>query len=1180
MLNIKLKILKQFIVILALEKGKKTKKMKKFSTKKLAFFTLNRNILARSTRIILSITIIFFGSYQNAKANGFDFSFTSSDSTNIDGTENPKAISQSQVKSTTTNYCDALSVFGPRPDYSSGIKPTMIVDEFSFIDNSLTDTRKQQIKNQISAWQADGIKYGAYYGLQTVESELDETIDKGLDLDGSELNIHPITAQGQQDYLINSGKLAIDLGSEYIFLDVAWINAFNSFDEETIENYRIYLSSNYSTEELSTMGVSDIATFNYAQHLRDQGYTNIESLRSNTPEDLLWEAWEQYHHDFERTWFTTWGNTLREYAQRHYGRDLLLGGNRNVYDGNAAWYVADLMDYTLAETFLDNLGYPYHTLSFAYKTSLSLRKRFWSWNFPANTTSLNGTGSDWNQAITLLDQLFTAETFANGGLAQVPMGWVQYLRDNQTVELLIPYYTFALSHPELYNLDNLSEVAILYSEPGESIDPTFKGRSFRGAVGMMEQAHFTYDVVFAGGKYTTDNLVLSALTPYKAIMLPDTRYLTDNQVSVLEEYLSQGGILVGIGTIGDKNEKGESVSRDFSNIFTEGVHSENGGTVIATSEDLFSEHYQAYDGTTNGFAAAATYLADFETLIGDNISRDIVSEISNTVHFSRFVDSNDRSQIYHLVNYDYDMDTYEVRAIQNIEISLTMPEGFDDQTLVISLMSPESPDPEVLTTTINSGVATFSIPELNTWAIIKIGSAASQAIEIDNKPQSMMDLDRLYGGHRPDEKDSNGDIAYNYWYWRDHSPGTSDSIPYLATDDKGLSKVELYYRYSPDEVSWSDWILSATHNYSDLQSVQEAFYVVNEAGEGYYQYQTKATDNADQSESGIFFDELGHGIDITSPDTPTAELVYETNGVISNVGQSTISSPTFAWTFPEDNLSGSLEANVELRRLPPWELVDGKYNVRADDAVFSPGELDQGTYELTMRFVDRAGNWGDGTSVFTFIYQSDNAEIDVQGKGLSISDGDTTPSQDDDTDFGDLELGSGTITHTFTILNLGSNDLNITDDITITNSSFFSIGAAGLTVISGPSGSTNFYVNCNPASIGQYTATVSIPNNDSDENPYNFEVVVNVVESTTGTNDLSSNGIKIYPNPTNSLINLDFGYTEIKHVDVINMTGKTVIQIAPVHQEETIDLSTFDKGVYIIKILTDTDVITKKIMKE
>lgn len=1140
-------------------------------TKRNSTITLSRrNSSTKLTAIILTTFLTLIIVFVSAKPNDLSYYVGVNDST----------TTIEAASSTATNLSGALSIFGPRPDYSTGIKPTIIVDEFSTIDHSLTDLRKEQIKNQISTWYADGMIYGTYYGFQSVGGDLDETVDKGLDLDGSILDFHPITRQTQQDYLINSGKLAIDLGSGYIFLDMAGIAPFNSFDEETIEDFRIYLNTNYTTEQLSTMGVNTIATFSYSQYLLDQGYTNIESLKANAPGDLLWEAWEQYHHDFERTWFTTWGTILRDYSQTNYGRELHLGGNRGVHGGNSAWYVADLMDYTLAETFLDGLGYPYHTLSFAYKTSLSLGKRFWSWNFPANTATLNGTGSPWEQTITLLDRLFTAETFANGGLTQIPMGWVQYLRENQTVDLLVPYYRFALAHPELYNHDNLSEVAVLYSEPGESIDPVYKGRSFRGAIGMMEQTHYTYDVVFSGGKNTADELVLAALTPYRAIMLPDTRYLTDNQVNILEQYLAQGGILVGIGTIGDKNENGESVSRDFTNIFSEGVHSEGDGTVIASSEDLFSLHYEAYDGTTEGMTEAAGYLTDFKTLIGDNISRDIITEIPNTVHFTRFIDSDDNSHIYHLVNYDYNMDTYEVTTLQNVEISLTMPEGFDDQSLVISLMSPESPNPVILTATVNSGIATFTLTELNTWGIIKLGSAASEAIEINDRPQSMMDLDRFYGSHRPDEKDADNDIKFDYWYWKDRIPGESDIIPYLATDDNSLSKVDLYYRYSLDDAIWTEWTLAETHTYTETKSIRGTFNVENLNGEGYYQYQTRATDNIELSEIEVSFDELGHGIDITKPNTPTSALVSEINGVLNNVSQSETSSPTFIWTLPEDNLSGSLEANIELRRLPAWGLIAGKYNVRADDAEFSPGELDPGTYELTMRVVDRAGNWGDGTTVFTFIYQSDSPEIDVQGNNQSISDGDTSPSITDDTDFGELELGSGNETHTFTILNTGDVDLNITEVVTVSNTTIFSVSQPISTEITGPSGSTTFTVTCNPSSLGLYSAIVSIPNDDSDENPFNFEVVVTVIESTTGTSDLSSNGIKIFPNPTNSIINLDFGYIKVKQIDVVNLTGKTVVQIFSVDKEDIIDLTAFDKGIYFIKILTDTDVITKKIIKE
>jgi hypothetical protein len=52
-------------------------------------------------------------------------------------------------------------------------------------------------------------------------------------------------------------------------------------------------------------------------------------------------------------------------------------------------------------------------------------------------------------------------------------------------------------------------------------------------------------------------------------------------------------------------------------------------------------------------------------------------------------------------------------------------------------------------------------------------------------------------------------------------------------------------------------------------------------------------------------------------------------------------------------------------------------------------------------------------------------EIDVQGNGLSIPDGYTTPRTDDGTDFGSVDKDSGSVTHPFIIRNTGTGTLNI-----------------------------------------------------------------------------------------------------------------------------------------------------------
>src|SRR6185295_3588571 len=52
--------------------------------------------------------------------------------------------------------------------------------------------------------------------------------------------------------------------------------------------------------------------------------------------------------------------------------------------------------------------------------------------------------------------------------------------------------------------------------------------------------------------------------------------------------------------------------------------------------------------------------------------------------------------------------------------------------------------------------------------------------------------------------------------------------------------------------------------------------------------------------------------------------------------------------------------------------------------------------------------------------------IGVDGNSIPISDGDTSPSTVDDTNFGSLLISSGTVVHTFTIHNTGTAILNLT----------------------------------------------------------------------------------------------------------------------------------------------------------
>jgi len=119
-------------------------------------------------------------------------------------------------------------------------------------------------------------------------------------------------------------------------------------------------------------------------------------------------------------------------------------------------------------------------------------------------------------------------------------------------------------------------------------------------------------------------------------------------------------------------------------------------------------------------------------------------------------------------------------------------------------------------------------------------------------------------------------------------------------------------------------------------------------------------------------------------------------------------------------------------------------------------------------------------------------EMDVQGISVSIADGDTTPSAADDTDFGSLDIAAPPVGHTFAIENSGNVALNLTGSPRVAvsgpHSADFPVVAQPATPIAGGGGTTTFIVNFDPSAVGLRSATVSIANDDSDENPYDFAI--------------------------------------------------------------------------------------------
>jgi hypothetical protein len=147
-------------------------------------------------------------------------------------------------------------------------------------------------------------------------------------------------------------------------------------------------------------------------------------------------------------------------------------------------------------------------------------------------------------------------------------------------------------------------------------------------------------------------------------------------------------------------------------------------------------------------------------------------------------------------------------------------------------------------------------------------------------------------------------------------------------------------------------------------------------------------------------------------------------------------------------------------------------------------DSDEGAY--TFRVAGRgANNGGPGDG---------QAEIDVQGNSLSISDGDTSAGAADDTAFGRVRQSNQTRTRTYTIANTGNAALTI-DSISLLGrdaDNFIILDA----VSSVAAGSTaTFRVRFDPDGLGNRRADVRILSNDADEGAYTFRVRGNGVNS-------------------------------------------------------------------------------------
>ncbi len=138
-------------------------------------------------------------------------------------------------------------------------------------------------------------------------------------------------------------------------------------------------------------------------------------------------------------------------------------------------------------------------------------------------------------------------------------------------------------------------------------------------------------------------------------------------------------------------------------------------------------------------------------------------------------------------------------------------------------------------------------------------------------------------------------------------------------------------------------------------------------------------------------------------------------------------------------------------------------------------------------------------------------EINVLGNGVDIVSGDATPQTSDYTDFGSVDVSSGTVSRTFTIRNTGAQDLSLNGNplvaVSGTNGSDFSVTLQPDSVVAANTGETTFTVQFDPSGAGVRVAGISIDNDDSNETPYIFAIQGTGVNASPVINSLDGDSL-------------------------------------------------------------------------
>lgn len=529
------------------------------------------------------------------------------------------------------------------------------------------------------------------------------------------------------DWCIEHGKKAIDAGADLIVLDeiqgsafipmyqwasqyIDWLDA-PGFSNVTIQKFRNYLASKYSEQQLNQIfGIDNISSYDLKSRIAETMYlTYDERVKADKLNKEYFEFLEIGNFNAKKRLI----HELRKYAEQQ-GKNIVIAANSyslGTPRGGGYWSkglnFAGLLDFFSFEN-------KYSALA-DEDLPVPPRAKWLAWEKLAYASThsppsillgaseaayiAGDTGHLYRNYLSIL----CAEAYANRASF---VNWYVKIWGNPANWMgCASIYDFILKHSNLYNGEIESPVAILYLY-GEGMRN--KSDSYLGLAQMLAESNMPYEVLFDGdGFYINESLSVGKLLPYNLIFIPNVVNITEQQKSIIFNYVSQGGMAV----VFDAHALGFDID--------EGNVQYGNGTFIFI-HDIANQYFHTYD---------------------DNLRKEIEEVVKKYVESPLYVENADRKIIaypywqpenkrivIHLVNYDYKKWNDDVAQKKNVNIMIKKPD-FDIKSCYA--ISPDYEENVTIAPITSGDYVSIKVPSLKIYDVIVLSEKEERNISVN-----------------------------------------------------------------------------------------------------------------------------------------------------------------------------------------------------------------------------------------------------------------------------------------------------------------------------------------------------------------------------------------------------------------------------------------------------------------